>query len=97
MKDETEKRLGFIGIVMNDRKVAQEVNVTLSQYAAVIKARIGVPDADSAAAVIGLIVEGDNQALGTLTAKLGNLSGVEVKSALVKKNRPSVPTAQERA
>lgn len=85
---ETEKRLGFIGIVMGDRHVAHEVNDILGRYSNVIKARIGVPDADTPAAVIGLIVEGDNQILGTLTAKLGNLSGVEVKSALAKK-KPS--------
>lgn len=81
-----EKRLGFIGIVMNDRAVAHEVNTTLSQYARVIKARVGVPDADTSAAVIGLIVEGDNRELGALTAKLGNLRGVQVKSALAKKS-----------
>ena len=89
-----EKRLGFIGIVLNDRAVATDVNTTLGQYARVIRARVGVPDADSPAAVIGLIVEGSNQELGSLTAKLGNLSGVEVKSALSKKGHASdLPTA----
>ena len=83
-----EKRLGFIGIVLNDRAVAADVNTTLGQYSRVIRARIGVPDAETSAAVIGLIVEGTNQELGSLTAKLGNLSGVEVKSALTKKNTP---------
>lgn len=86
---DTEKRLGFIGIVMNDRKHAEEVNAILGQYSNVIKARIGVPDASTPAAVIGLIVEGDNQTLGSLTAKLGNLQGVEVKSALTKKTTPA--------
>lgn len=64
------------------------MNTTLGQYASVIRARIGVPDPETAAAVIGLIVEGNNAALGALTARLGNLPGVEVKGALVKK-RPS--------
>jgi len=81
-----EKRLGFIGIVLNDRAVAGDVNATLGLYVRVIRARIGVPDAETSAAVIGLIVEGTNQELGSLTAKLGNLSGVEVKSALTKKS-----------
>ena len=81
-----EKRLGFIGIVINNRAVASDVNAMLGQFARVIRARVGVPDADSPAAVIGLIVEGSNQELGSLTAKLGNLNGVEVKSALSKKS-----------
>jgi len=84
-----EKRLGFVGIVINDRAVAAEVNATLGLFAHVIKARVGVPDTASPAAVIGLIVEGDNLTLGSLTAKLGNLHGVEVKSALSKKAHSS--------
>ena len=80
-----EKRLGFIGIVIHDRAVAGEVNEILGVYGRIIRARVGVPDTDTPAAVIGLIVEGGNQELGSLTARLGNLSGVEVKSALTKK------------
>jgi putative iron-only hydrogenase system regulator len=91
---ESDKRLGFIGVVLNDRTAATDVNRTLGQYAQVIRARVGVPDAETSAAVIGLIVEGDNQTLGALTAKLGNLTGVEVKSALTRK-RPA-PDSQIR-
>ena len=83
---DVEKRLGFIGIVMDDRAVAADVNRTLGQHGRVIRARLGVPDANTAAAVIGLIVEGSNQELGALTARLGNLPGVVVKSALVRKS-----------
>lgn len=35
--------------------------------------------------MIGLIVEGTNEQVGALTGKLGNLSGVTVKSALTAK------------
>lgn len=85
-----DKRVGFVGVVLSDRIAATEVNLVLGRYARVIRARVGVPDADSPAAVIGLIVEGGNQELGALTAQLGNLRGVEVKSALVKKkNNPA--------
>lgn len=80
-----ETRIGFVGVVLEDRAVAAEVNALLGQNAHVIRARVGVPDADTQAAVIGLIVEGTNAAIGTLTAKLGNLRGVQVKSALTKK------------
>lgn len=84
--ENNETRLGFIGIVMDDRNAADAINHIVGEYAAVVKARIGVPDRDGSSAVIGLIVEGDNLAIGSLTAKLGNLKGVQVKSALSKKN-----------
>lgn len=80
-----EIRLGFIGIVLDDRGAADEINHIIGEYSAVVKARIGVPDNRSASAVIGLIVEGENLVIGSLTAKLGNLKGVQVKSALSKK------------
>lgn len=80
-----EPRVGFVGIVMEDRAVAPRVNELIAVYAQVVKARVGVPDSDGKAAVIGLIVEGTNDALGALTAKLGNLPGVQVKSALTQK------------
>jgi putative iron-only hydrogenase system regulator len=82
---ENEIRLGFIGIVLESREAAGEINRIIGEYSAVVKARIGVPDSQSAAAVIGLIVEGENLLIGSLTAKLGNLTGVQVKSALTKK------------
>jgi putative iron-only hydrogenase system regulator len=80
-----ETRLGFIGIVLDNREAADAINRIIGEYAAVVRARIGVPDASSASAVIGLIVEGENLTIGSLTARLGNLTGVQVKSALSKK------------
>ena len=81
---DSETRLGFIGIVLDNREVTDAVNHIIGAYSLVVKARIGVPNNTSAAAVIGLIVEGDNLLIGSLTAKLGNLQGVQVKSALAK-------------
>ncbi|MCI6376955.1 MAG: iron-only hydrogenase system regulator [Clostridiales bacterium] len=77
-----EERLGFVGIVMEDRASAQAVNEILSCFAHIIRGRMGVPDAQSGEAVIGLIVRGGNDQLGALTGRLGNLPGVQVKSAL---------------
>jgi len=36
-------------------------------------------------AVIGLLIRGDNMRVGAFTAKLGNIPGVQVKSAMTKK------------
>ena len=80
-----EERLGFVGIVIEDRERAEEVNRVLSQYGAIIRGRIGVPDKDSGLAVIGIIVEGTNEQVGAMTGRLGNLSGVTVKSAMTAK------------
>ena len=77
-----EERLGFVGIVVEDRERAEEVNRVLSQYGGIIRGRIGVPDRETGLAVIGIIVEGTNDQVGAMTGRLGNLPGVTVKSAM---------------
>ena len=41
-----------------------------------------MPNHESGVAVIGLIVNGTGDQLGAMTGQLGNLPGVQVKSAL---------------
>lgn len=77
-----ETRLGFVGIVVQQMASAGEVNRILSQYGEIIRGRIGVPSQTERSAVIGVIVEGDNNQIGAMTGKLGNIPGISVKSAL---------------
>lgn len=76
-------RLGFVGIVVEQRFRAEEVNRVLAQYGSIISGRIGVPDAESGRAVIGLIVRGTNDQIGAMTGRLGNIPDVTVKSAMM--------------
>lgn len=81
----SDTRLGFVGVVVEERTRAEDVNRILSAYGEIIRGRIGIPDKDTGLAVIGLIVEGTNEQVGAMTGRLGNLSGVTVKSALTAK------------
>ena len=76
------ERMGFVGIIIEDCSSVQAVNEILSANRKIIRARMGVPDHESDEAVIGLIVKGTNEQLGAMTGRLGNLKGVQVKSAL---------------
>lgn len=78
-------RLGFVGVVIEERSRAEDVNRILSQFGEIIRGRIGIPDQETGLAVMGLIVEGTNDKVGAMTGRLGNLSGVTVKSALTAK------------
>ena len=80
------KRLGVIGIVIEDPKQnAGTVNAIISQYSEIIIGRLGIPQHDNNVGVIAMIVDGDTDAIGALTGKLGNIPGVAVKSALTAK------------
>ena len=76
------ERLGFIGIIVEDRTSAKAVNEILSAFGDIIRGRMGVPDQQTGDAVIGVVVKGTNEQLGAMTGRLGNLKGVQVKSAL---------------
>ncbi|MBU9889376.1 MAG: iron-only hydrogenase system regulator [Candidatus Omnitrophica bacterium] len=81
-----DKRVGFVGIIIEDRKkAAHEVNDLLSEYGEIIVARVGLPYRERQCSVITLIVDATTDELGALTGKLGGLEGVSVKSALTKK------------
>jgi putative iron-only hydrogenase system regulator len=80
-----EKRVGFVGIVLEDRKKsADKVNRVLADYGDHIVARVGIPYHEKNVSVITLVVDMTTDELGALTGKLGALEGVSVKSALTK-------------
>ena len=83
-----DKRLGFVGIVLEDRKkTASVVNAVLSEFGDVIISRTGLPYKKRDLGIITLIVEATTDEVGALTGKLGNIKGVVVKSALSKEKQ----------
>jgi len=81
-----DKRIGVVGIVLEDRENAQKkVNEILSAYGDIIVGRMGIPYRERGLAVISLILDGSTDEIGAMTGKLGAIPGVSVKSALTKK------------
>ena len=82
-----ERRVGFIGILIEDPgRCAAEVNRTISDFAALVLARVGLPPRDGRSdAVVTLVVEASTDELGAFTGRLGRIPGVSVKSALGRK------------
>lgn len=78
-----ERRMGVVGIVVEQRDQVPKINSILSSHGDVIVGRLGVPYRERDIAVIALIVDGTTDEIGALTGKLGQLSGVQVKSTLV--------------
>lgn len=81
------KRLGFVGIIIDDReKSSGLVNQVLSAYAEFILARTGLPHAKGSTSVITLVIDATTDELGELTGKLGRIEGISVKSGLAKQS-----------
>jgi len=80
-----EKRLGFIGLIIEDRsKNAANVNTLLSEFGDIILARTGVPCPERNCSAITLVIDASTDRLGSLTGKLGRIQGVSVKSMMSK-------------
>lgn len=77
-----EKRLGTIGIVIEELGCAQAVNQVIHEHSDLVVARMGIPYKERGIAVISLIVDGTANEINTLTGKLGRIAGANVKSML---------------
>ena len=83
MEIDSSKRVGFIGIVVEDReKSAAAVNAAISDMAHIVVARVGIPYRERACSVITLVVDATTDEVGSLTGRLGKIEGVSVKSGL---------------
>jgi putative iron-only hydrogenase system regulator len=84
--NENQKRLGFVGIIIDDReKCAGIVNKILREHSELILARTGLPNAKGKTSIITLVIDATTDELGVLTGKLGSIQGISVKSGLAKK------------
>ncbi|MFT8315032.1 MAG: TM1266 family iron-only hydrogenase system putative regulator [Clostridium sp.] len=80
-----DKRLGVIGIIVEDIRNAQEVNKILHDFSDIIVGRMGIPHKERQVSVISLIVDGPMDSISAMTGKLGNIKSISVKSAISKK------------
>mgnify|MGYP000891921063 CR=1 FL=1 len=81
-----DKRIGVIGIVIEDTSQVVEVNNLLHEYSHIIIGRMGIPYRERGLNVISLMVDGTNDDIGALSGKLGKIKGLSIKSALSKKH-----------
>lgn len=90
MTGESDRRIGVVGIVIEDRAIAPKVNEILSAHGEIIVGRMGIPYRERGVFVISLIVDGTTDEIGAMTGKLGNLARVRVKTALASRSAMGV-------
>jgi putative iron-only hydrogenase system regulator len=78
-----QKRIGTIAVLVEDRNQVSRINDLLSDFREVIIGRIGVPYREKGVSIISIIVEGTTDQVGSLSGRLGMLSGVKTKSLLL--------------
>lgn len=78
-----EKRAGSAIILIQTRENVQQLNEILTKHSQIIIGRLGLPRSNGQS-IISLVLEGTTDQIGSLTGQLGRLSGIQVKSVLLK-------------
>jgi len=78
-----EKRIGSAIILIQTRESVQELNEIISKHSSIIIGRQGLPRS-TGESIISLVLEGTTDQIGSLTGQLGRLSGIQIKSVLLK-------------
>lgn len=79
-----QKRLGVVGIVVENLAAAEEVNTVLHDSAGIIIGRMGIPYRERGVSIISVMVDGTTDEISALTGRLGRIHQVSVKAALTK-------------
>ncbi len=79
------ERFYVVNILVENRENAyKQVNELLHDFADVIRLRMGYPVPDENIAIILLVVKANNDTMGSLSGKLGQIKEVKVKTVPVK-------------
>jgi putative iron-only hydrogenase system regulator len=84
--EENMKKIGVISAVLDDPvRTNQQFNDIVSDFQGIIRGRMGIPFTEEHISVVSLTVCGSLDEINELTGKLGNISGITVKTAISKK------------
>ena len=75
------KRIAVMGIIVENRESAEPLNALLSEYGEYIIGRMGVPYKEKGVHIVSIAIDAPQDAIAALAGKVGNLSGVSVKTA----------------
>ena len=75
-----ETRVAVIGIIVENKDSADEINTILHTYASYIIGRMGVPYSKRKISVISIIMDAPQPIISAVSGKLGSLSGVSTKA-----------------
>ena len=79
-----EKRIGSAIILIKERDNIAKLNEIISYHSDIIIGRQGIPVREKELNLISLVLEGTTDQISSLTGKIGKLSGIQIKSVLLK-------------
>ncbi len=78
--DDMETRVAIIGIIIENKESVQAINELLHTYSSYIIGRMGLPYRERKINIISVIIDAPQDAISTLSGKIGRLPGVVAKT-----------------
>ena len=79
-----ETRIALVGIIVEDIDSTEQLNAILHDYGNYIVGRMGIPYHNKKICIISIVLDAPNDAISSLSGKLGMLKGVNVKTVYSK-------------
>ena len=76
-----ETRVAVISIIVEDPEQTSNLNGILHEYSKYIIGRMGIPYREKGISIISIAIDAPQDAINTLSGRLGKLSGVTAKTA----------------
>ena len=76
-----ETRVAVMSIIVEKGESAEQINSLLHEYGEYIIGRMGIPYRKRGISIISIALDAPQNAISTLSGKIGNLDGVSVKTA----------------
>ena len=73
-------RVALIGIMIEDNKVAEEINAILHEYSEYVIGRMGIPNVKGKMNVISIVLDAPVDVINAVSGKLGRVEGVTSKN-----------------
>ena len=80
-----ETRIALVGIIVEDHGETEKINQILHEYAGFIIGRMGIPYRQQGIAIISVVLDAPQDAISSLSGKLGMLNGVSAKTVYSRK------------
>ncbi len=76
-----ESRVAVMSIIVEKPDSVEKINRLLHEYSEFIIGRMGIPHREKKISIISIAIDGPQDKIAALSGKIGNLDGVNVKTA----------------
>ena len=76
-----QTRVAVISIIVEDPSSVEKLNSLLHEYGKYILGRMGIPYREKNISIISIAIDAPQDAINTLSGKIGKLSGITSKTA----------------